>query len=85
MLKALRKIGWKESKNSMAEWYNNYEVDFQEGFVRIELGEDDYEYLVSIEKFGSRRAAVMACRVFQIGFTSAREQTRHQLKDLIGI
>lgn len=67
----------------MVEIYGNYEVDFKEGFVRLEVSENDYEYLVSDTIFKSREDAIRACRIFVSGFNSSKYETRKKLKELM--
>lgn len=67
----------------MVEYYGNYELDFQEGFVRIQIKDNEYEYLVSKELFGSN--AHTATRLFQIAFLAGKRNVRRQIKEILGL
>jgi hypothetical protein len=67
----------------MVEYYGNYELDFQEGFVRILVANDEYEYLVSKELFGPNAHTVT--RLFQIAFLAGKRNVRRQIKEILGL
>jgi hypothetical protein len=73
----------------MVKKFGKFQVNFNEAYVRLKVGkgknEDDYEYLVSKEKYGSREKAVMACRLFEFSYNISADNTKRQIKDILGL
>jgi len=68
----------------MVEKYGNYEVNFSEGWVRLHITGNDYEYIVHPNQFdGSIDKSIRVCRVFQTGYNVARMETKNLLRSLI--
>jgi hypothetical protein len=67
----------------MVEKYGQFEIDFQEGFVRIEVNDHDYEYIVSKDIFPENHLRV--ARVFQKGYLAGKRTIRREMREVLGL
>lgn len=70
-------------RNSMAEFYGNYEICMTFAFVRLKIEDDDYHYIVSQDIFGSKDLALKACKVFQDGYRCSKQETSKILRGIM--
>lgn len=66
----------------MAKKYGIYEVDEKEGYVRVAV-EDDYEYIVTPEKYGKN--AVAACHMFSFAYNLGKTHTQDKIRGALGL
>lgn len=59
----------------------DFEIDLKAPYVRIKLGDNDYEYIVSEEKFGNH--AFKATRLFQYAYERGQSDLRRNLRGLL--
>lgn len=67
----------------MANMLGNLEVDEYLGYVRLKLAENDYEYLISQELYGSQAQNMV--KAFVIGHGHGVINTRNHIKEAIGL
>ena len=67
----------------MAEMLGIFEVDEKEGFVRVQHSENDYEYLVSADNYGSNASA--AASLFFKAYHHGVRETQNEFKRVIGL
>lgn len=67
----------------MAEKLGIFEVDEEKGFVRVKHAENEYEYLVSVDKYGlnARAAANLFLKAYHYGLY----EKQAEFKKIIGL